>query len=409
VLKKLFKIFVVVFIVLFSFGCSDSKPDKLIVSYTNDLNDSSLPTSRYLQINVFANYDDGSQTNITKNLDWHSSDESIATVSNGLVSAKKVSGDVVISYETKEKFSDGSAVHAHAVTLNILELVLQKITLSPNTLNISVGTSQSIVATGTFEDNSSYDITSDCNWSSSDPNIATVDGGVVTGKSEGNVAITATDANITSNILALEVEKVVYSSLSVAGTKTDFNVKQTIQLEARATNDRAETVVLNAGDVTWESNASDVAEIDSNDLVRALAKGKVKFTGTIKDTIIEGSITLSVIKDKYLRIYKDGQELDFPYTNTNEYETLPTDLSEFTITAIGQDFIISDLNVTDFNGTVKQSASFDTLENGATLDEDNNVTFTLMHDGSERELHYHFKIDDDAQNTFDVKYYETLN
>ncbi len=408
-MKNLFEVFVVLFIVLFSFGCSDSKPDKLIVSYTNDLNDSSLPANRNLQINVFANYDDGTQINISENLDWSSSDESIATVSNGLVSAKKVSGDVVVSYETKEKFSDGSAVHAHAVSLTILELVLQNITLSPNILNISVGTSQSIVATGTFEDNSTYDITSDCNWSSSDINIATVDEGVVTGISEGNITIIATDTNIRSDTLAVEVEKVLYSSISVAATKTDFNVKQTIQLEVRAVNDRSDTVVLNAGDVTWESNASDVAEIDSNDLVRALAKGKVKFTGTLSNTTLKDSITLSVIKDKYLRIYKDGQELDFPYANTSEYETLPIDLSKFTLTAIGQNFSISDVNVTDFNGTVIQSASFDTLENEMTIDEDNNVTFTLLHDGSQRELHYHFKIDDDAQNAFDVKYYETLN
>jgi len=410
-LKKLFKIFIVLFVVILSVGCSDSKPDKLIVSYSNDLNDSSLPTNRYLQINVYANYDDGSNKNITQDLNWASSDENIATVNDGLVSAKSASGHVLISYETKERFSDGTPLSNEVFNLDILELALQKITLSQTSLNISVGTSQAIVAIGIFDDNSSYDITSSCDWNSSDETIATVDKGLVKGVAEGNTTISATDTNITSNILGVEVQKVLYSSLTIESTKTLFNVKQNIQLELRATNDRNELVILNNEEISWENNASDVARIDENNVVTALRKGRVAFTASIIDTTLQDTIILDVLKENYLRIYKDGVEVEFPYIETKQYDTLPTDLSTFTLTAIGQDFIISELNVTDFNATAIQSANawFDTLEDGQTLDEDQNVSFELKHDGTTKELHYHFIIDDEFGSSFDEKYYETAN
>ncbi len=62
-------------LIFFSVACSDSKSTRLIQSYSNDLStDTIVPTGRTLQINVFANYTDGTTMNVTDSLIWSSSD-----------------------------------------------------------------------------------------------------------------------------------------------------------------------------------------------------------------------------------------------------------------------------------------------------------------------------------------------
>ena len=71
-----------------------------------------------------------------------------------------------------------------------------KITTNKN--SITKGSSQKLVASGKYEDGTEWDITSLVDWTSSDETIATVgnsglEKALVTGKSEGEVTITATD------------------------------------------------------------------------------------------------------------------------------------------------------------------------------------------------------------------------
>ncbi len=404
------KTILLMFMILFSVACSDSKPDKLLQSFSNDLNNTTIPKDISIQINVFANYSDGTKVDITDTLLWSSSDDSLATVSSGLVTPQGVIGSVIISYETNEKSNDGSAIHSDSITLNILNLILQKIRLSKSAIILSVGASQNIDAIGTYDDNSTHTITDDCNWSSSDTNITTVDKGLVSGISEGNATIIARDGNITSeNSLDVEVVKINYVSLSIYSKKTEFNVEQIIELEARATTDMNETVILDNSSVDWISDDTVSVSIDSaTGIATAEAKGSAIITAKINlDASVTDTIELTVSKDEYLRFYRDGEEFEFPYVATSEYDTtLPDTLSEFSIRAIGRDFKISDLNVTDFSGNIIDSSKawFENLVDAEIISEDNNRTFELKHDKSSNELHYYFKIDDTFSSEFSQKY-----
>jgi len=392
-------------VVFFTLSCGNTDKDKVITSYSNDISSFTLPTESTLQINIFANYDDGSKENVSDSLVWLSSDSHV-TVVNGLLSTTLSTGSVTISYETKEKLSDGSVAHKNSFVFDVKSLRLLSVSLSKASLNIEVGATQKLIAYGLYDDNVTRDITNSSVWLSSDTGIATVSLGAVEGVNKGDANITATkDAFISSPALA-SVTKTTYRSLSLSASKTEFNVEQTIVLTATATTDTNESVELNTSLITWSSSDVNIVEIVDG-IATAVGKGDVNITGTItSDITISDVIELSVKKDQYMRLFKDGVEIEFPYVDINTTSTIPATLSSFTMRAIGKDITVFTLFVSDFNGNLLDvnQAYFKTLNSGDIVVQDTNVTFELISNGLQSQIHYFFKINDDFNSQFSQKY-----
>ncbi len=124
----------------------------------------------------------------TPELVWTSSDDTIAAVADGVVTGVKA-GEVTITAALK----DNAAIKATA-TITVEEELIQAegITISPATATVEEkGTAALSVAYAPENQNENPEIT----WTSSDPAVATVAGGVVTAVSEGTVTITATATN----------------------------------------------------------------------------------------------------------------------------------------------------------------------------------------------------------------------
>nr|WSS66733.1 Ig-like domain-containing protein [Streptomyces sp. NBC_01177] len=68
---------------------------------------------------------------------------------------------------------------------------LETLTVTPATLSVEVGEIGAIVATATYSDDSTADVTGAVSWSSSDPTKATVTAGFVTGAAAGTTNVTA--------------------------------------------------------------------------------------------------------------------------------------------------------------------------------------------------------------------------
>jgi len=389
-------------------ACSDSKNDNVISSFSNDLNSTTLVVNRTLQVNVYAHYSDDSKKDITDTLIWRSSDESLATAENGFINAKNEVGDVSISYQTQELLSSGDPVNHMTFILSIYETPLKTITLSKDSLSLSVGSSSNVQANGIFEDGSVVDITNDCIWSSSNSEISSVDNGLVSGVSEGSATITASDSNITSNILSVEVSKIYYESLEISSDTTEFNVQQTLELKAIVTTSADEELEISPDELIWVSSDATVISIDEDSAIAtALLKGSATISATLKsDDSIENSLVLNVKKDKYMRLFKDGMEISFPNAEIHEYEVLPEEFSTFSMIAVGQDFSISELSVRNFNGSLTINGWFDNLSYFDAIVEDENRTFELMHNGKSEDLHYYFKINDGFDSEFSEKYKE---
>jgi len=409
-LKYIQNLTLLLLLILFG-ACSSSKPDKLVTSFSNNLTSTTLATNRVSQIRVYANYDDGSQEEVTDTLLWSSSDESIATVSDGLLKTYAISGNVDIKYETQTKDSEGVALYEKSVSLSVKNLLLKSIALSKSKLSLLIGESSAIYASGSFEDNVSseittQDITDDVNWSSLDDNISSVVAGLVKGVAEGNTTIVASDSNISAS-MAVEVIKTHYVSVSIYSDRSSFNVDQSIKLEARATTDTGKVVILDDSEVIFTSSWTAVVTL-STSTAKAISSGDSTIKVSIKGTAITNSIVLHVDKEKYVRLFKDGVEVGMPYVSSESNSTLADTLGTFTLLAVGEDFKTSILIVKDFNENIILSpkAYFDSLIDLDTLYQDINKTFYLKQDGNQKQLHFFFDINDSAKSSFSQKYEE---
>jgi hypothetical protein len=70
--------------------------------------------------------------------------------------------------------------------------VLESIEVTPSTKSLAVAAIGALVATATFSDSSTADVTAEATWTSSAPSKATVSAGFVTGISAGSATVTAT-------------------------------------------------------------------------------------------------------------------------------------------------------------------------------------------------------------------------
>ena len=407
---------ILLLVLLFTLSCSDSKPERLLVEFSDDFNTSTIDLNREIQINVYAEFDDASKENVTKDMIWSSSDTAIATVDDGLLRTNTKSGSVEISYRTESSSNDTQDYFIKKYKLSVKELQLIKIELSENGLVLYKGDTHTLQAQGVFEDNitsniSYQDITNDCEWVSANDDISSVNNiankGLVTAISIGSTTITASNLKLNASA-SIDVKEVVYTQLEIYTSKTTFNVQQTILLKASALTSSGQKVVLGLDEVEWSSKDSQVVSVEED---RATAKktGETIITATLKsNTSLTDTITLSVDKDEYVRLFKNGTEVEFPFAQSSEYTTLPVDLDSFTLRAVGKDFAVSNLIVKDFNLTIIDSsdAYFDSLSEGEILSEDVNLTYTLIHSLNQKELHYFYSIDDLFSNNFSQKYKE---
>ena len=414
----MFKLLTPFLITLFFISCSDTKHDRLITSWSDDINRSNLviPTQQNLQIEVYAYYDDGSKENVSQSMIWSSSDITTATVENGLISAQSTESEVDISYKTNEKFSDGTPIYKTTTTFKIQKLTLNELTISPSSLKLYTTKSAKLIATAAYEENSNTYPNYNCNWSSANENIVTVDtNGLVQALAEGNATITAYDGDINTTSI-VEVIDLTYISLKIKEPKqTTFNVEQTIELVAQGTTDKNITLDLNSSEVVWHSDNTECISIDADGLATAKSKCDSLITASLStNTTLNDSLTLSVLEDEYLRIFKDDVEISFPYLSSSVYEEIPDELSTFKLIAVGRDFILGDISVKNFSNDLLTTAYFDILNSsenlttGYVIKESDELEFELMHDGSENELHYFFSIDDKLNSSFSQKYLKEI-
>ncbi|NDZ63559.1 Ig-like domain-containing protein [Streptomyces cyaneofuscatus] len=69
--------------------------------------------------------------------------------------------------------------------------LLESISVTPATLSVAATEIGAVVATATYSDETTADVTAECLWSSSDPTKATVTAGFITGIAAGNATVTA--------------------------------------------------------------------------------------------------------------------------------------------------------------------------------------------------------------------------
>lgn len=252
-----------------------------------------LPVGRTQQYTAIGTFSDATTDDLTALVTWSSSDSAMLAISNaagsqGLATAL-APGDVTVS-ATLDGITGTAAVTVVAVTL-------QSISVTPATSSLIVGRTQQLTATGSYNDGSTLDITTQVTWTSSDDTHATisnVDGsrGVVTGVAVGAATLTATMGAITGTAA---VDVIGITSIAVAPATITLDAGATQQLTATATLSTGTTLDITTSAV-WLSSNTGVATVSNADgtrgVVTAVAGGNATISAS--EAGATGTATIAV-------------------------------------------------------------------------------------------------------------------
>ena len=200
-----------------------------------------------------------------KSVTWFSSDPEIATVDeNGLVTA--------ISVGTATIYATATNWIAAACVVTVEPTPVESVKLDATEATLRVNETAQLQATLLPENATDKSLT----WTSSDPEIATVDeNGLVTALSVGTATITATTADGISADCVVTVEPIPVESVELDATEATLRVNETVQLLATLLPENATDKSL-----TWASSDPEVATVDENGLVTAISIGTATITVT---------------------------------------------------------------------------------------------------------------------------------
>ena len=216
-------------------------------SITLDKTSLSLVVGETAQLTATVKPDDATD----KNVAWASSDESVAKVSNGKVTAVK-SGKATITAKCGDKIAEC------AVTVTV---PTGSVTLDKTTLSLAVGETEQLTATVKPDDATDKNVT----WTSSDESVAKVVNGKVTAVKSGKATITAKCGGKTAEC-AVTVT-VPTGSVTLDKTSLSLAVGETVQLTATVKPDDATDK-----NVAWTSSDESVATV-ANGMVTAVKAG----------------------------------------------------------------------------------------------------------------------------------------
>lgn len=207
---------------------------------------------------------------LNKSVIWTSSNLGVATVNeNGVVTAV-ADGNATITVTTV----DGN----HTATCEVLVyseriMVLSK-NCKPDEANVTVYFDRTLKTIP----NATY---SETPWSSSDPNVATIDAstGKVTPVSSGTTIITVTATDGRTNSLTLRVIIPVVSLVV-------RDIGMTVGDEPRQLQTTIKSDDADIKSISWLSSDSNVATVDSDGIVTAVAAGEATITATIDQSAL---------------------------------------------------------------------------------------------------------------------------
>ena len=241
------------------------------------------------QFTATGTYTDSSTQDLTTVATWNSSSSSVAIISTAMGSY----GLATSSGQGMATISATSNSISSSTTITVLSPALVSITITPDSAAITVGTTQQFVATGTYTNGSTQDLTGAVSWDSSSGAVATIaEGGLSTGRGAGTVTITATSGVITASA-ELSVGQAALVSLAVTPVLPSIVLGTTQQFTATGTYSDGSTQDLTSS-ATWTSSAPAVATISSGGLATSRSLGTSKITVTAISASISGSVILTV-------------------------------------------------------------------------------------------------------------------
>lgn len=198
---------------------------------------SSVPLGVGALFTATGTYSDQSTQNLTTAVTWVSADTTVASISN----AQGTSGQVTTLHlhsGTSQISASLAGVTSNTVPFTVTSAVLSGIAISPNGAGspaapIPKGSSESLVATGTYTDGTTQDITALVTWAAATASVATVgnhspSAGLLQATGIGTTSVSATDpATAVQGTATINVSGYLYlagGNLTVCTVASDYSL-----------------------------------------------------------------------------------------------------------------------------------------------------------------------------------------
>jgi hypothetical protein len=224
---------------------------------------------------------------------WSSSNSSIATVKDGIVTAIK-SGTATIT----AKSDDGGKTATCQITVNAKVYPVTGVTLDKTSITLTEGDEQTLTATVNPENATNKNVS----WSSSDSSVATVDNGKVTAIKAGTATITvkSDDGGKIATCQITVIEPVKATSLNLSDSSINGyiykNHNRYYSISVAAYPDNAVT------DYQWNSSDTRVAKVigsGSTANIYTEDYGESTITVTDRRTGISASMTIRTLVEDF--------------------------------------------------------------------------------------------------------------
>ncbi|MEZ8719077.1 Ig-like domain-containing protein [Vibrio splendidus] len=151
------------------------------------------------QLLATATYSDGTSSDVSRSVTWTPDEPQTATVTpTGLLS-----GDTVAT-TTVEAFLDG--VTSNTVDVEVTNAIVTSLTVTPSQVLVAKGQTQQLLATATYSDGTSSDVSRSVTWTPDEPQTATVTPtGLLSGDTVATTTVEAFLDGVTSNTVDVEV------------------------------------------------------------------------------------------------------------------------------------------------------------------------------------------------------------
>jgi uncharacterized protein YjdB len=271
-----------------------------------------VPAGLAVQYQALGTYSDNSTADITADVSWNSSNQTVATIDLAGLAQTVQTGSTTITASL-----DGISANT---SLSVTAAVVSGLQVLPASATVNAGGVVQLSAQAFFSDNSTEDVTDQAAWTSDDTMVATVLAGEVQTLSAGMAIITAVFGGTTSGTVSLlevatstiTVNAPVIEDIVIFPGTSQLPLGTSRQFTAFATySDGSSLDITNLAD--WQSTNTSVATVSLDGLVSAESIGMttidVSYDGLIEFADVE--VTNAIIEDVVITPSEIGVPLGF--------------------------------------------------------------------------------------------------
>jgi uncharacterized protein YjdB len=267
------KILFLLSIYILLIGCS-KEDTPVVTSISFDKNEISIKVGESETLKVIHEPSDLPVPSYT----WESSNEDVATITNGKVTAMSV-GEATIKVTAAELGLSASC----KIKVNPVEA--ETIVLNTTNQELKIGDEFQLTATIEPENTTNKSIT----WESNDDKIATVtEEGLVKAVGVGKAIITVTSGNV-SVTCNIEVEPIQVTGISLSHEDIEIEITDEFKLQATISPEDATNKK-----VIWQSKNPNIAEVDDNGNITGVNEGNTIVTAKTEEGNFSASCNVTV-------------------------------------------------------------------------------------------------------------------